>query len=162
MSLGGDGVSNNDIMFWTATTTFTLPATGTPVLSITDLAADDSVVVELNGTAIASAGIGGPGAGFFIFNPAGSAVAWKFLGNGPQSISVTSPFNVGANTLELIVNNTNFGISGTSLTTGPSSLAFTASISVVPELSTWSLMLIGLAGLGYAGYRSRKSAAFAA
>jgi hypothetical protein len=33
----------------------------------------------------------------------------------------------------------------------------------IPEPSTWAMMLIGFAGLGYAGYRaSRKSAAVAA
>ncbi|HEY5205127.1 MAG TPA: PEPxxWA-CTERM sorting domain-containing protein [Roseiarcus sp.] len=35
--------------------------------------------------------------------------------------------------------------------------------SAVPEPSTWAMMLLGFAGLGFAGYRgSRKSAAFAA
>jgi hypothetical protein len=34
---------------------------------------------------------------------------------------------------------------------------------VVPELSTWAMMLLGFAGLGFAGYRaSRKSVAPAA
>ena len=27
----------------------------------------------------------------------------------------------------------------------------------VPEASTWAMMLLGFAGLGYVGYRSRKS-----
>ena len=36
-------------------------------------------------------------------------------------------------------------------------------ISAVPEPSTWAMMLLGFAGLGFAGYRaSRKNAAFAA
>jgi hypothetical protein len=39
----------------------------------------------------------------------------------------------------------------------------TAATPAVPEASTWAMMLIGFAGLGYAGYRSsRKSAALAA
>jgi PEP-CTERM motif len=39
----------------------------------------------------------------------------------------------------------------------------TASTSPVPEPSTWAMMLIGFAGLGYAGHRaSRKSAALVA
>ena len=38
-----------------------------------------------------------------------------------------------------------------------------AEFGTVPEPSTWAMMLIGFAGLGYAGYRtSRKSAALAA
>jgi hypothetical protein len=33
----------------------------------------------------------------------------------------------------------------------------------IPEPSTWAMMLVGFAGLGFAGYRvSRKTAAFAA
>jgi hypothetical protein len=39
----------------------------------------------------------------------------------------------------------------------------TAATPAVPEPSTWAMMLIGFAGLGYAGCRaSRKSAALAA
>jgi hypothetical protein len=29
---------------------------------------------------------------------------------------------------------------------------------VIPETSTWAMMLLGFAGLGYAGYRARRSA----
>ncbi|WP_294538033.1 PEP-CTERM sorting domain-containing protein [uncultured Rhodoblastus sp.] len=35
-------------------------------------------------------------------------------------------------------------------------------IASVPESSTWAMMLIGFAGLGFAGYRSRKSVSSAA
>ncbi|MGO9944387.1 MAG: hypothetical protein ACLPIC_16715 [Rhodoblastus sp.] len=34
--------------------------------------------------------------------------------------------------------------------------------SVVPEISTWAMMLAGFAGLGFAGYRRNKAAALAA
>jgi hypothetical protein len=30
--------------------------------------------------------------------------------------------------------------------------------SAVPELSTWAMMLIGFAGLGFVGYRGRRKA----
>ena len=33
----------------------------------------------------------------------------------------------------------------------------TLSITVVPEVSTWAMMLVGLAGLGLAGYRRAES-----
>jgi hypothetical protein len=36
------------------------------------------------------------------------------------------------------------------------------SVAAVPELSTWGMMLFGFATLGFAGYRSRKSAAISA
>jgi hypothetical protein len=37
-----------------------------------------------------------------------------------------------------------------------------ATISGVPELSTWVMMALGFAGLGFAGYRTRKTAALGA
>jgi hypothetical protein len=39
---------------------------------------------------------------------------------------------------------------------------FTASTGAVPETSTWAMMLIGFAGLGFAGYRQRQKLAGAA
>src|SRR5271165_4596446 len=124
-----DCVTNDNIGYWTATTTFN--ASASSKLTITDLAADDSVVMELNRTVIpaASAGIFGPGAGYFIFTPTGSAQAWNFAGNQefkpPQNpLVVSTGFKSGSNTLELIVDNTDDGIYGQSLTGGPSSLYF--------------------------------------
>ena len=38
----------------------------------------------------------------------------------------------------------------------------TGSAGVVPEPSTWAMMLIGFAGLGWAGYRTRRKASAAA
>jgi len=54
-------------------------------------------------------------------------------------------------------------ISGTLVSKG--SLAFSQTMlgTVVPEPSTWAMMLLGFAALGYAGYRrtKRNSPAFA-
>jgi len=36
-----------------------------------------------------------------------------------------------------------------------------AATTAIPELSTWAMMLLGFAGLGYAGYRGRQPASFA-
>ncbi len=47
----------------------------------------------------------------------------------------------------------------TSPTQGPFNAAFSLSGSVVPEPSTWAMMLLGFAGLGFAGYRRARKAA---
>jgi hypothetical protein len=47
--------------------------------------------------------------------------------------------------------------------TGAKTNTLAVSMTAVPELSTWAMLLLGFAGLGFAGYRgSRKSAALAA
>jgi PEP-CTERM motif len=45
---------------------------------------------------------------------------------------------------------------GQSLAGGPISLEVTDTLNVVPEPSTWAMMLAGFAGLGFAAYRRRK------
>jgi hypothetical protein len=37
-----------------------------------------------------------------------------------------------------------------------------SSVTSIPEPSTWVMMLLGFAGLGYVGYRSRQAASVAA
>jgi hypothetical protein len=45
---------------------------------------------------------------------------------------------------------------------GGRSVVFDVSLSTVPEASTWAMMLVGFAGLGFAGFRaSRKAASIA-
>jgi PEP-CTERM motif len=44
------------------------------------------------------------------------------------------------------------------LTSVGESATFTAATSAIPEPSTWAMMLIGFAGLGYAGYRRARAA----
>ncbi len=52
---------------------------------------------------------------------------------------------------------------GTYVFTWPDPGSVTVNVSAgVPEPSTWAMMLLGFAGLGFAGYRSRKSVAPAA
>jgi hypothetical protein len=52
---------------------------------------------------------------------------------------------------------------GTDIThQGPFNAAFSLSGTVVPEPSTWALMLIGFGGLGYVGYRTSRRTATAA
>jgi hypothetical protein len=40
----------------------------------------------------------------------------------------------------------------------PSLVTLSITGRVVPEPSTWGMMLVGFAGLGFAGYRARRSA----
>ena len=48
---------------------------------------------------------------------------------------------------------------GTDIThQGPFNAAFSLTGSVVPEPSTWAMMLLGFAGLGFAGYRRTRAA----
>jgi hypothetical protein len=73
---------------------------------------------------------------------------------------------VGTNTLHFIVNNTNNGIFG-GPSGGHSALYFEGTVSfdtvsAVPEPSTWAMMLLGFAGIGYGVYRRKKLAAVAA
>ncbi len=39
----------------------------------------------------------------------------------------------------------------------PTDLIFTATLTVVPEPSTWAMMMLGFAGLGFTGYRKARS-----
>jgi PEP-CTERM motif len=52
---------------------------------------------------------------------------------------------------------------GTDITgKGPFNAAFTLTGTEVPEPSTWALMLIGFAGLGYVGWRTQRRISVAA
>ena len=47
---------------------------------------------------------------------------------------------------------------GAFVLTSVGEFTFTAATSAIPEPSTWAMMLIGFAGLGYAGYRRARAA----
>jgi hypothetical protein len=162
LPVGSDGYNNQpsgeNVGFWTASYSFNL-ASASDRLSISDLASDDRAVVELNGTPIIGAGINGPGTGTFIFTPTGTQVPFSFLGNGPQSTSVTGPFIAGINTIELIVNNTNTGIVG-GLAGGPTEVSFSGTVTA-PEPMSGALLLVGAVGTAIA-MRGRRGQAAAA
>jgi hypothetical protein len=42
-------------------------------------------------------------------------------------------------------------------TIGDPPVLMTAKVALVPESSTWALMLIGFAGIGFAGYRRARA-----
>jgi hypothetical protein len=147
--------------------TFVLPSGFTnAVLNTTAFGADDRAVLLLNNTIVSSEGIFGPGIGSFFFTSGGTNDPFTFLyGNNSTTFDpITSPFVTGLNILHFIVNNTNQGIQGTELGGGPSSLNFEGSVtfaSAVPEPSTWAMVILGFAGIGFATYRrGRRPGAF--
>ncbi|MFD1611782.1 beta strand repeat-containing protein [Sphingomonas tabacisoli] len=93
---------------------FVLPADFTnAVLTISDLNFDDRGTVLLNGKLVDSAGIFAPGSGSFVFSPTGPNDPFNFpVANGPRNTVISTGFVPGANSLKLLVNDTNNGIFG--------------------------------------------------
>lgn len=154
--------------FWTFSTTFSLPSGFTsPSLQMTLFEVDDRAVLSLNGTAIASSGVFGPGTGTFQFTSGGPNNPYTFLYGSRIGFTafpaITSGFVAGVNTLDFIINNTGNGIFGVSTNGGgPTDFQFNATVSYgvasgVPEPATWAMMLIGFAGLGFVTRGRRKA-----
>jgi len=105
-----------------------------------------------------------PPIGYYVFvtlpgdwtTPGTSPGDYIFTGVNPIFSTPTFTYDSGTNT-------TTVESFTTAFVTGEPSLSFTLVGSVVPEASTWAMMLTGFAGLGFAGYRtSRKAASVAA
>jgi hypothetical protein len=85
---------------------------------------------------------------------------------GPGTFTATSPFNFAAihqGTAEIVFF---YATPHTSITLGPdtpqlSGLNFYSAVAAVPEPSTWAMMLLGFAGLGFAFRQSRRKVSFA-
>ena len=84
---------------------------------------------------------------------------WQTEGISPgdyNNVSVASGFSaptfsyLGGGITEVFTSNLSF-------TGGDADLAFTLVGSAVPEPSTWAMLIVGFAGLGFAGYRKAKS-----
>ena len=98
--------------------------------------------------------------GAFAMDGAGKYdYAMDIAGNGPSSISSLT-FTIMGASLTDIVGSSPFAadiISGTTGNTGVVDFSLsggsTRGGSPVPEPSTWAMLLLGFAGLGYAGYR---------
>jgi hypothetical protein len=104
---------------------------------------NDGVAIFLNGV-----NTGNPG------NPYGSPGSYSF--EHWVSFVISSGFLTGLNTLDFIVMNGN----GADDQRGPTSLRVemvgTADVGATPLPSTWAMMLLGLAGLGFVAYRRQK------
>ena len=144
---------------YTVTQAFVLPDGFTNAsLSITSLNIDDRGVLQLNGVTIDSAGIFGPGTTTLDLTPIGPTIAQSYGANGPRTVIVTTGFVAGANSLTILVNDTNNGINGAPLPGGvnisSTSLAATLQYEIlaaaVPTLSEWAMLILmlGLATLG--------------
>jgi PEP-CTERM motif len=75
------------------------------------------------------------------------------------SLAVSVPVTAGSQTIEIIITRpfTNDGYTPLQYVTNISA-SIEGSASVVPEPSTWAMLLLGFAGLGYAGYRRSRRA----
>ena len=93
-----------------------------------------------------------------FFNAGNSIPLGEILG-GNQSIEID--FSLSYWNTTSITPNASFGF--TYALVDPPLAATPLSAAIIPEPSTWAMMLIGFAGAGFAGYRaSRKTAALAA
>jgi hypothetical protein len=154
-----------------------------PSISVT---AGEILSITASGTVFCCVGnpIGGTGPDGFATNPFGSgslitnstgstvgtytdptgafALAGFFLGaanNNPFKIGAGGTFTVpvGATALFFGLPDAN-GFNGPSGFYGDNAGSFTVNVSAVPESSTWAMMILGFAGIGFMAYRrSRKS-----
>ena len=156
VNINASGDTTN-VPFFQTTQTFTLGSIGNAKLNIVSLAADDLIVVSVNGTRIVGAGIFGPGNGNVYFAAAGPSTPYTFAyNNGAVNASFMAPFVVGTNTVTFTVNNNNSGINtgNGGLTGGPGNYAVVGSVTAnVPEPAAWSLMIVGFGLVGAAARR---------
>jgi hypothetical protein len=102
--------------FYTYSMTFNLPAGYTNAsLNITEMTFDDRGVVQLNGTTVTSSGItNGLGlVGQMVFTAGGTPVPFTFDYGYLEATTfapITTGFQTGLNTIELIVNDTSGGL----------------------------------------------------
>jgi hypothetical protein len=117
------------------------------------IGADSFTVVENSGNSYATAAFNGVEFSNLDFGPGEKITGFSLLTNlsglTPADISFTS-------------DSIKYNASGLSFENSPYFITLTVT-TAVPELSTWAMLLLGFAGLGFAGYRkSRKDAVFAA
>ena len=100
---------------------------------------------------------GSTGSGAFSINDAGQVVGLSIVGgvDVPTEWSGGSIINLGG--LPGSTNSEALGINDRGQVVGFSFVG-SVSVPVVPKPSTWALMLLGFAGLGFAGYRRARTA----
>lgn len=138
--------------YWTANLPFFVPASAVnPILTFSNLTADDRVVLELNGVQIGNAGYSS-GLGSMTLTDHGANNPYQFSGNDTSG-TIKDGFIFGApNLLQAIVNNTGNGINGSPSNISASDgtdfgMQGAIAYATVPEPATGAIALIGLAGV---------------
>jgi hypothetical protein len=117
------------------------------------IGADSFTVVENSGNSYATAAFNGVEFSNLDFGPGEKITGFSLLTNLPGLTPADISFT--GDSIE-------YNASGLSFENSPYFITLTVT-TAVPELSTWAMLLLGFAGLGFAGYRkSRKDAVFAA
>jgi len=126
-SNGGPG--NGTVEF---ETTFSLSGLDPTTASITGFWGTDNVgIIRLNGVSTGNA-----------------SATFSFL----SAFSINSGFVNGLNTLTFVIQDF-----GAPLAFRVDDIAGTAQVAAVPEPSTWAMMLLGFAGVGFAAYRRKRN-----
>ncbi len=93
------------------------------------------------------------------FDPAQDAI--NFLIGGLPAYSATHVYSFDLNTGVSVPTQLHFGTSDGNFSDNSGSFSIT--VSAVPEASTWAMMILGFAGIGFMAYRRRnQSASFSA
>ena len=140
---------------------------------------DFQSVNAAQGSSITGSYSSGGGGTFVVYNNNGGLDAWRVMftqnqgltaGAAPAGNQLVSAglyfydFNriLGSNDLPALVNGSPLGIfqgalfDATYKTPNGGAETIYATVTSVPEPSTWAMMLLGFAGLGFAGYRSSR------
>jgi hypothetical protein len=132
----------------------------TNLSALQDLNPTDSVTFDLNGMMVSPNATPGDNYIFFyIYNASTNALVYSDIGLDPTTGDIVVPGGTLASDtsyyFNLVYDDRIVDTSNPSLTlTQFYDIGTTGDFATVPESSTWAMMLIGFAGLGFAGYRS--------
>jgi hypothetical protein len=73
----------------------------------------------------------------------------------PMPSQLTFPVPVGRFELDITSSSAGFSNSGSTVLVGYGIFASSVAVAAVPEPSTWAMLLIGFAGIGFAAYRRK-------
>ena len=146
---------------WTTGDFVTALFSGTGLASVTSFSDTFDILnfVANGNTLIVDALVNGVDVGSFVVNDCtscGTAQPVNFNSGPFAPIS-----GAGTYTLAFVLENT-LPFGGGSIAFLDGGVATLSSSSPVPEASTWAMMLLGFAGLSFAGYRSSRKAASSA